>query len=274
MDRKGFTLVELLVAVVISMIIIGALTSLFIVGNRTFTTNKQVTDITDEVRNAVTTFDFLFSRWGAGVPCPQSGCTLQTPPPDCTAYPPSDPMCITINGSEVVFYANLYGIGFVQSINSNNANIVSCRLNSNGNQNCYYVWNAGVLKGGFNNGTPRYYSFSTFSGSPDCINSSNVNLIVSRSLTEQATQNPQTLNLDPGDYISRVPHRIRININNGFLVMDRTDMASLCNDSENAVRLARVSNFSAQKTGRSVRIDITFVDDKGKTFSITRYYGR
>lgn len=106
MSKKGFTVIELLVAMVVSMIVVGALTSLFIVGNRTFTTNKQVADITDEVRNAITTLDFLFSRWGVGVPCPQNGCNLQTPPPDCPdekSYPPSDPMCITITGTEIVF---------------------------------------------------------------------------------------------------------------------------------------------------------------------------
>lgn len=276
MGKKGFSLVELLVAIVISVIIVAALTSLFIVGNRTFRTNKQVSDITDDVRNAITTLDFVFSRWGTGVPCPQSGCSLQTPPPDCVGYPPTDPMCLTINGPDVVFYANLYGIGFVQIIdtNSNTANIVSCRLNGNGNQNCYYIWNAGTLKGGFTNGTPRYYSFQTFTGSPDCISSPNANLSVSRSLTEQSNQNPSALNLDTGDYISRVPHRVRLYLSNGFLFMDRVDMANICNDNENAIRLARASAFSAQKVGRSVRVDITFVGEDGRTFPITRYYGR
>ncbi|MEM4368315.1 MAG: prepilin-type N-terminal cleavage/methylation domain-containing protein [Candidatus Anstonellales archaeon] len=270
MGKKGFTVIELLVAMIVSMIVVGALTSLFIVGNRTFQSNERVAYITEEVRNAITTLDFLFSRWGVGVPCPQNGCNIQTPPPDCTSYPPSDPMCITINGTEIIFYANLYGIGFVQSVDNDNANIISCRLSSSSTQNCYYVWNAGNLKGGYDNGIPKYFSFSstlTFSGSPDCVSSYNTNLTVSKSLSNNLT-------LDQGDYITRVPHRIRIYLSNGNIYIDRDDMASDCNDNEKSVILAKVSSFSAQKVGRSVKVDITFIDDKGKTFSITRYYGR
>lgn len=274
-NSKGLTLVELLIATAISTIILLALTSLFIVGNRTFKSNKEVSDITDDVRNAITTLDFLFSRWGVGVPCPSGGCNLQSPPPNCTSYPPSDPMCITINTNEVIFYGNIYGLGFVTSLSSGNANIVSCRLSSNKAQNCYYVWNGGNLKGGYyTSGTPKYYSFSTFSGSPDCITSNSVNLTVSGSLTEQISQNPQTLTVDSGDYITRVPHRIRIYLSNNAIYFDRTDMAPLCNDNENAVLIASAESFSAQKSGRSVRLDITFRDSTGKRFTITRYYGR
>lgn len=154
-------------------------------------------------------------------------------------------------------------------MDNNNAKIISCRLSSSSSQNCYYVWNAGNLKGGYSNGIPNYFSFSTFSvsGSPDCVNSYNTNLTVSKSLSSN-------LSLDPGDYITRVPHKIRIYLNNGTLYIDREDMAGNCKDKENGVTLAKVSSFSAQKIGRSVKVDITFIDDKGKTFSITRYYGR
>ncbi|MCX7738183.1 MAG: prepilin-type N-terminal cleavage/methylation domain-containing protein [Hydrogenothermaceae bacterium] len=274
-ENKGFTLTELLVAVIISMIILLALTSLFIVGNKTFKSNKEISDINEDVKNAITTLDFLFSRWGAGVPCPDEGCNLQSPPPDCSSYPPKDPMCITIiDRNQIIFYGNLYGLGFVKDVNNSNAGIISCRLSSSVGQNCYYVWNGGKLKGGYNGETPRYFSFSTFPGSQDCITYKDVNLTVSSSLIEPGNQNPQTITLSPGDYITRVPHQIKIYVNNGKLYMDRTDMASVCKDNENSVMLGNVSKFLAQKEGRSVRLDITFIDSTGKTFSITRYYGR
>ncbi len=278
--RRGFSLVELLTAIVVAVIILGAITGLFIGSNNAFRTGRNVSGLTEDVRNAISTLEFVFSRWGAGVPCKNNNCTtaLQNIKsgtlPDCDGYPPTDPMCITA-GSDVRFYANLYGIGFVVSVSGNNANVISCRLSNNSKQNCYYVWNGGRTK--FGTGTDGRLVFvrlSGISGEQDCLGGTQT-ISISGQVYEWVTL-PQstTLSLSPGDYITRVPHGIRLYVSNGVLYMDRTDMADSCGDSESAVKIGNVQSFNVQKVGRAVRVDAVFVGSDGKTYPITRYFGR
>ncbi|WPM32989.1 prepilin-type N-terminal cleavage/methylation domain-containing protein [Hydrogenobacter sp. T-2] len=316
--RRGFTLVELLVAIMVSSIILLAIASLFMGSNRAFRVNRDVAEMSEDVRNAITTLEFIFSRWGAGVPCANNNCNITNSIPDCTGVivsslnnsipptyaPPSDPMCMSViselsigqplgqpqvSNTYVIFYANLYGIGFVVSTNGNNANVLSCRLSSNQRQNCYYVWRNGNVKGSFytdnhGNTVPVPVRLSQFSGQPDCIQGHQVNLTINTAVNRIVNAGDD-ITLEPGDYITRVPHRVTIYLSNNqertpsgvtyrWLLMDRVDLAQACNDTETAIRIGRVQNFSVQRQGRSVVVNATFVSADGRTYPITRIYGR
>ena len=371
MKNKGISLVELLVVMVVTGIILAAAVSMFVSSNRVFRGNRDVAEISEDVRNAVTTLEFVFSRWGAGVPCAPIGHTvppaggglpggpgtggglpggpgtggglpvlptpdprgrglpglptpdpigggspglptpdpigggspglptpdpirdpintvprdatpvdLEVPPlpactiietnriPPCNQYPPTDPMCMDIGrDGSVTFYGNLYGMGFVTNVQDNNARAISCRLNTAENQNCYYIWNGGRLKLGYDdNRQPIVVSLQNSLNQTDCTGGINnrVNISVNN------------VTLDPGDYITRVPHRIRIYVEDGWLFMDREDMAVGCNHTENAfrVRIGRVENFNVTTRGRSVRVEATFLSADGRRYRIERFYGR
>ncbi|MDW8095205.1 MAG: type II secretion system protein, partial [Aquificaceae bacterium] len=124
--KRGVTLTELLVAIVVSSIILTAIVSIFSTSNLALRRGKETAELTEDVRNAITTLEFVFSRWGSGVPCENNQCNIGNTIPDCPNTnlqpPPRDPMCMTIIGQEVRFFANLYGMGFVVGFSGNNNN--------------------------------------------------------------------------------------------------------------------------------------------------------
>lgn len=61
-QRKGISLVELLIAIVIGIIVTSALTGLFVGSNRAFLKNREISELAEDVRNAITTLEFIFSR--------------------------------------------------------------------------------------------------------------------------------------------------------------------------------------------------------------------
>lgn len=159
-------------------------------------------------------------------------------PPCNNQYPPPDPMCMDIAGNSVTFYANLYGIGFVSAVTGNNATVISCRLNTGANQNCHYVWHNARIKSGYDsNGIPIVVSLGGSLNQPECITGMN---------TVTIPISIGNANLGEGDYITRVPHRVTLRVEGEWLVMDRTDMANICADNENSVRIGRIQGFSVQ----------------------------
>lgn len=270
--KRGLTLIELLIAILISTMIIGAIGMIYTVSNRTFKTTSDKADVIETARNAMSTLEFIFSRWGVGVPCVSTGCILdQTSLPDCPdGYPPTDPMCVTVinetpTTSRVIFYASLYGIGLVNNTDASYAYIVGCRLSNSPTQNCYFIWKGNKPKGNYTTGWPPYFRL-TLNGTADCVNDPTINT--------QAYKDLGGTILESGDYIIRVPHKITLYVNNGYLYMDRTDVATVCNDNENAVKIAKVESFKATKIGRSIRVDITFIGNSGSKLTLTRYFGR
>jgi competence protein ComGC len=65
--KKGFTVVEFLVGILISLLILGAISIAFIGADRGLKKNKPISQAIEEAQNSVATLDFLFSRWGIGV---------------------------------------------------------------------------------------------------------------------------------------------------------------------------------------------------------------
>ena len=184
---------------------------------------------------------------------------------------------MTINPSEIIFYANLLGLGFVVNVdvNNNRADLISCRLRS---QDLYYIWNAGsVVFWDNDTNAPIVVRLQGLQpDNVDCINvSTNTNGIVPNATAQAKVvdANGNEYLLNNGYVIMRVPYRIRLYISNGYLRAEKTDMAT---GSRSYTTLARVQNFSVTTQGRNVIMSITFVSsrDPNKTLTITRIYGR
>jgi prepilin-type N-terminal cleavage/methylation domain-containing protein len=280
---KGFTLVELLIAVVLAGIVLMAIVGLYLASDKAFKKNKPVSDVLEEMRSAISILEFVFSRWGVGVPCSNNTCNITSFLTPCNGYPPSDPMCITCNKgsletgcSDVEFYANFYGMGFVTGINGSIAKVISCRLRSKKSQNYYYIWNSnGVLLDA--SGVPITYQLSNLNpDNKECINlDSSPNAEVNVQVKD--INNTTSYSLQPGDVIIRVPHKVRLYIKNKSLRMETWDMYDPFNPQyEGSKEIAKVTSFLVYKSGRGVKIKIKFVSqsDSSKVFEIEKYFAR
>jgi len=273
--KRGFTVVEFLVSILISLLILGAISVAFIGANRGFQQNKPISQAIQEAQNSVATLDFLFSRWGVGVP------TLDNIPINWQSvklngidFPPPYPFWYLVadtNGDgkndTIYFFASLGGTGYVIDCpNPNNAppcNILSCRLTSNSANRCYFIFLADGKH-------VRYYPLNNgylANDNIDCLN-------LQSNQTFNTTINVGGLN--QGDRFQRVPHLIRIYetpIDNktSWLTFDRTDLANGCNDNENATYenatyIGRIRKGSFQVIPRgqnAVELQADFVDENG-----------
>jgi type II secretory pathway pseudopilin PulG len=284
--KKGFTLVEVLVVMILIFVIIGAVLTVYLISVKIFKEGKELSDLTEDARIAITTLNFIFSRWGMGVPCANNTCVMNDTLASCNVNLvngalltppelPQDPMCITINNTtkEIYFFANLEGFGFVVNSTGSIVNVVSCRLNTSLTQNCYYIWRNGVVLNPSNN---TYFPSSvplngTINGI-DCINTPAPNA--------QLNAYTSGIILEPGDYITRVPYLIRIYVKNingiNWLMIKKIDLATACNNNEHSVKLAPVKDFSAEILGRAVKLTITFVNlnSPDKTITIEKIYSK
>lgn len=273
MKNRGFTVVELLVGIVVSIITLLAISSLFFTSNRVIQIVKPASESIEEVQTGLATLDFLMSRWGVGFPC-SNNCVYDATESCSTTFDSfnasstnlnpygNNPLCINIlnNGSEVQFFASLGGSGFVKSSNNNNnsSQLISCRLSSQSKDNCYFLFNPSF------NGFVQLSDLSA--NNRDCIDldiTSQTNATVSNSLPT-------------GSLLIRAPHFVRIYIQDGWLRMDKKDISD-CNDNENAINIAKVRSFTAQSlSSRSVKFTIEFVSqtDPNKVFRVERVYTR
>ncbi len=297
MRKKAFTLVEILVAMILASIILVAVLGLYVASDKVFKKTKPVSDVLEEMRSGIVTLDFVFSRWGAGVPCYNNNCNIGTTISACSSYPPTDPMCMTCNSgdlttgcSDVEFYANLYGMGFVIAATTSSASLVSCRLDTSDNQNCYYIWeNGGVVNYNSTTASPPAYGFNVSFNSIDCVDFNGApNLIINDpdmcEWVNGTLDCSYVYSVQSGDIITRVPHKVRLYVDQDtdgsyWLMMDKTDMESGCNSDENAVKVARIkdaNSFKVYAVGRAIKVVITFATQglKEQTFTIERYFGR
>jgi type II secretory pathway pseudopilin PulG len=289
--KRGFTVIEFLMSILISLLMLGAISVAFIGANRGFQQNKPINQAIQESQTAVVTLDFLFSRWGVGVPSSNTipiylmdyDGAIRTdkngnpknwkPPslPNGITFPPSNPFwyqAVDTNGDgkndTIYFFASLGGTGYVVNCPSNSScNILSCRLSSNSTKNstnkCYFIFSA--------DGTSiKYYEL----GSTDLAND-NIDCL---NLQDNQTSNT-TINvggLSPGDRFQRVPHLIRIyerydnETKSTWLAFDRVDLAANCNSNENATYIGRIRRGSFQVIPRgqdAVEVQADFVDENG-----------
>ena len=279
--KRGFTVVEFLVSILISLLILGAISVAFIGANRGFQQNRPISQAIQEAQSSVATLDFLFSRWGVGVPSSnnipiyvmdydgtiekdENGIPINwqlASLPNGITFPPANPFWYLINGTnEIYFFASLGGTGYVINCPNNKppCNMLSCRLTSNQRNRCYFIFSA-------DGNSIKYYQLGNGVLGEDNIDCLNL-------------QNNQTFNttinvggLSPGDRFQRVPHLIRIYetpIDNraSWLTFDRTDLAVDCNSNENATFIGRIRRGSFQVTPRgqnAVEVQADFVDENG-----------
>jgi hypothetical protein len=264
--KRGFTVAEFLVGILISLLILGAISIAFIGANRGFQQNKPISQAIQEAQNSVVTLDFLFSRWGIGVPWLNTipiysmdyDGTIQTDGngnpinwqpanlPNGIVFPPAYPfwyLAVDTNGDgekdTIFFFASLGGTGYVMDCPNNYlppCNILSCRLTSGNSNRCYFIFSANGM-------SIKYYvlgSRDLANDNIDCLNLQN-NQISNTTINVGG--------LSPGDRFQRVPHLIRIYetpIDNetSWLTFDRIDLAINCNDNENATHIGRIRRGS------------------------------
>lgn len=288
MKTKGFTIIELLIVILLCAIILMAISGLYIASDKIFRHTRPISDVLEETRSGIVTLDFVFSRWGAGVPCENNTCNISNTTIPCLNYPPSAPMCITCNNgdfnsgcNDIEFYASLYGIGFVVNVNGTQANIISCRLT---NDDYYYIWQGEKVLNYNATSTPAIYQLSGLApDDQDCIKNFNgPPNAKSNSVVTLVSNSSYTYTLQPGDIIMRVPHKVRIyedcKTNECWLYIEKTDMANSTKEPEKRIiaKLKDGSSFKVYKEGKVLRLEIEFESQSfpKKTLKIERYFAR
>jgi prepilin-type N-terminal cleavage/methylation domain-containing protein len=262
-NRRGVSLIELLIVTVIGLLVLEAAYLLYMGGLRLFKDVKTTSDNVQTLIPSMELIDRYFDRWGVGVYETGSGT-------NCSTYPPSSTRCITktaqsglgtgVACDEVIFWGNLYGTGFVSAVTGTSATLASCRLSTTAGHNCQYVWQKGStpLLNDLSTGVPIPLALSNTAGSgPLTPNNADCSALSSTSTTNatvNSTLTPWTgatnKILVAGNIITRAPHRIRLycaaNANDGnknWLYVDLTDTASGCGSNESASPVAPVNSF-------------------------------
>ncbi|MGO9611759.1 MAG: prepilin-type N-terminal cleavage/methylation domain-containing protein [Dissulfurispiraceae bacterium] len=248
-NQEGFTLLELLLATALLILVCGAVYGLYVNSMAVYLNVKSASDIVDTKTSAIELVGRYFDRWGIGV-------VSQVDSPLCTTCPTSEKY-ITISSSngcsDVTFYGNLQGFGFVRSLSGTTANLISCRLStsasgkvsSGGSSNCYTVWNNNTIMNTITGGSVVKEALAGLSPSDaDCSQ-------LTSGTTSNATANATLTNVtvQAGSIIQRSPYAIRLycasNSQDGgrnWLYTDLTDQ-STCSDTATALPVAPVNNF-------------------------------
>ncbi len=301
-NHQGFSLVEVVIAIVVASMILGALLSLHTASERTFAATNKVSDTKELSKLNMAQLEWLFQRWGTSTPCNDpTGSNQCTPVIDCRvnnqlAYPPPSSVCITIVGQspcdEVTFYASLHGNGFIDRIASQTTvAAMSCRLSQAANRNCYHIKRGGPFRrdASDNNNALIFAINGLSSNDLDCINvAGNSNVTINRQVTAlngfelDAGNNQVTnMNLEGGDLLLRVPHRVRLfcqnnpNDNNQlWLYMEAFDTSNDCNADEAPAPLVPVNSFTVRNEGQGVRVTTAVRGPDNNTMTVQRFFGR
>lgn len=264
-NNKGFSLVEILIAIVVTSVILGAIMMSFTTSLRTFRDAKSISDNIETKTPSVELISRYFDRWGVGVVSIADISTCSTTV--CPAQRKS--LTITSSGgcSDVTFWGNIHGSGYVRDLSSDltTANLYSCRLvNSPSNRNCYILWSNNIpmnpIVGGYVD--PVSLPNNLSASNADCSNlpsegSLPINATVGRDFN--TSTNLTSIPVQSGDVIHRTPHRIRLYCNENpadgdsrWLYVDLTELSNgFCTDSESALPIAPVDSFTASAIAQS-----------------------
>ncbi len=302
LNNKGFSLVELLIAIAISSVILGAIVMSFTTSLKVFKDAKSISDNIETKTPSIELISRYFDRWGAGVVSQKEKVTCTG---NCPIAQKSLSVTTTNDCSDVTFYGNLYGFGFVRDVvgtTSTAAKLISCRLDASQNHNCYTLWrdntplNEPSVDPGINLIPLRLVSLNT--GNADCS-------AVTASTTQNATMDddmspssgPRWKTVKAGDVIHRAAHRIRIycspnaNDNNRrWLYVDLTDQYGSCTENESASPIAPVDSFNVQALPsgcnavngecKALSVSVTFRSQSRNyqgqfdTYTVTKVFGR
>ncbi|PMP66619.1 MAG: hypothetical protein C0190_05290 [Thermodesulfobacterium geofontis] len=288
--KRGFTLIEMLVVILIGALVIGALVGLYIAHQRVQGPIKMTSDISEIQRAGIAQLEWIFSRWGTGTPCNDptganictrirpcdiaNVCNVENLSRVCSnetvsntpCYPPPSSLCVSVRSGnpcgQIWFYANLEGVGIISNVYRDMVQLVSCRLKTEDNNNCFHIMRYGRFFRDATNDT-RALIFRLSNLSPqnaECLderylNPSEYNAQASRITTiyngyirNQAGNLQKWLNLEGGDIVIRVPKLVHLYCGNGpdnrlWLKMDLCDMAANCTSNERAINIAPVESF-------------------------------
>lgn len=253
-NNKGYSLLEMLMAIGIGLIVLGAVAASYTGSLKAFKDIKSISDTIHTKMPSVELISRYFDRWGVGVVSKKRirlNGTDENVMPSCTNCPEYNKLITITSGNPcdtVEFYGNLYGTGFVQSIDGTTARLISCRLSRSSNQNCYTIWRntfpLNDLEGG--NVLPVGISNSLSTNNADC-----ASLAFGTTFNATADRLMSTKELAAGDYIHRIPHKVRLycannsaDNNRTWLYVDLTDQSGgYCSDNEPASPIAPVDEF-------------------------------
>lgn len=315
--KKGFTLMEMLIVILLGMLIIGAIVGLYAAHQKVQAPIKMTSDIIEIQRTGMAQLEWVFSRWGTGTPCYNYNATNSTSPVVCTrivdcrvngtfVYPPPSSLCVTIrDGSpcdELWFYANLEGVGVVSNVYRDTAQLVSCRLKTTDNNNCYYIIRYGKFFVDDSNKTNilvfRLNGLNENEQNLECLDAEylnpykyNAEISINATIYNGIINGENWLQLQGGDILVRVPKRVHLYCENGrdgrlWLKMDLEDMAENCRANEPSIDISPVERFDAEiiptplANIASIRVQITFrnFENPGspnyRTYIVERYFGR
>lgn len=169
--KKGFTLIEMLIVILIGVLVIGVLVGLYIAHQRAQGPIKMTSDIVEIQRAGIAQLEWIFSRWGTGTPCNdptganictrirpcdiENVCNIENLSRDCSSttvsntpcYPPPSSLCVSVKSGnpcgEIWFYANFEGIGIISDVYRDMVRLVSCRLKTETRSNCFHIMRYG-----------------------------------------------------------------------------------------------------------------------------------
>jgi prepilin-type N-terminal cleavage/methylation domain-containing protein len=291
--QKGFTMIEVLIVIVLCTIIIMAALGLYFASDKIFKQTRPISDVLEEMRSAIATLDFVFSRWGAGVPCYNNNCNEAIsecvgPQPD--NYPPYNRLCMSCNSgnlisgcSDIEFYANLEGYGFVVSVNGTQTNLISCRLrNTDLSNDTYYIWEGDKVVNYNGTDLPKYkLNLNSDDDNKDCINFAG-GPNVQHNVIVQEFNGTGNYTLQPGDMITRVPHKVRLYVNydsddKGYwLYIKKFDIGRGTTYTTKLGRVKDLDSFKVYSEGRAIKVEVEFQSQSKpeKTLKIIKYFAR
>jgi len=199
---RGLTLIELLVAIAMSIILSVGLYYAMKYSVTFFSQDKAVSDLIEYARTAEEQLKFYFDRWGNGVPSDEDNDTCEYV---FDSIYPANRYCIIINSGspcdEIIFYGNTQGFLIVlDEKDEDYYNALACRMTTE-DDDYYYVWNQkeplAVVTG----------EDIGVSGGKCGVNDSIPNASINKKITDI---NGDEIELKPGYAIVRVPKVIRI----------------------------------------------------------------
>lgn len=307
MNNKGYSLVELILALGMGVIILGAVALSYTGTLKTFRDVKSISDTIQTKTPSIGLISRYLDRWGVGVVSQEEINTCRSCVNNNTDCCPTSRNSMTITNtndcSDITFYGNLFGFGFVRGPDPivNPADILSCRLRNNlASQNCYFLWRDNFPQNDVVNNIPIPVEATGLTvQNKECLTltaSTTSNAKLSSTLNAK-DNNPDKL-VKAGDSIQRFPHRIRLycapNTADGgkkWLYVKLTDTTSYCGPwDEKATSIAPVNNFQVTKLPAgcnsengectAIRVEIAFRSQSAKyagqfdEYKVTKVFGK
>lgn len=309
MNNKGYSLVEVILAMGMGIIILGAVALSYTGTSKTFRDVKSISDTIQTKTPSIELVSRYLDRWGIGVVSREERSDCRSCVDNATDCCPPSRNFMTITStndcSDITFYGNLYGFGFVRGPDPmvSSASILSCRLrNDVVGQNCYFLWRDNFPLNDVVVATkiPIPLEATGLSAqNKECLTltaGTTSNAALSSTLLAKGSNPAKTIKA--GDSIQRFPHRIRLYCSpfsddggRKWLYVKLSDTTSYCGEwNEPADPIAPVNNFqvtplpagcnSVNGECTAIRVELAFRSQSQKyagqfdEYKVTRVFGK